>query len=142
MDDRKGKSLRKKTGRSQKTIDPKKISAPVPIADTQAIPSHLKPSSHSSRKLDAPRERPQQGDKTADLVKRRYSTKLNQVPQDFNLNAPPVPVLPAQGQYGQTQAAGSSSRQKSSERRRLKADLKFLTDPKYTKEETEKCMNR
>ncbi|KAI1377655.1 serine/threonine-protein phosphatase pp2a catalytic subunit [Hypoxylon crocopeplum] len=43
-----------------------------------------------------PRQRPppSTGGKTGDLVKRRYSTRFNNLPSDFDPTAPPVPSLP------------------------------------------------
>jgi hypothetical protein len=53
-------------------------------------------STRSAQKLDAPRERPQRPDKTADLVKRRYSQKL-QLPTDFgNGEVGALPQIPSQ----------------------------------------------
>ena len=141
MDDKRGKSLRKKPGRSQKNIDPKKISAPVPIANIKGLPSHIKPNAQLS-KYNTPRERPQQGDKTADLVKRRYSTRFAQLPQDFDAGAPPVPSLPVPDQYASTPPSRDGPiRQESSERRRLKLDPKILSDPNLTPERGEQCMS-
>ncbi|KAI0852966.1 serine/threonine-protein phosphatase pp2a catalytic subunit [Daldinia vernicosa] len=44
-----------------------------------------------------PRQRqpPATGGKTGDLVKRRYSTRFNNLPSDFDPTAPPVPSMPA-----------------------------------------------
>lgn len=140
MDEKRGKSLRKKSGRTQKNINPKKIGAPVPIANTKGLPSHIKPSAELS-KYSTPRERPQQGDKTADLVKRRYSTRFAQLPQDFNAGAPPVPSLPLPDQYGSAPPSRDGPvRQESSERRRLKLDPNVLSDPNLTPERGENCM--
>ena len=141
MDDKRGKSLRKKSGRNHKNINPKKISAPVPIANTQELPSHIKPNAQLG-KYAMPRERPQQADKTADLVKRRYSTRFAQLPQDFPADAPPVPSLPIPDQYGSTPPSRDGlNRQESSERRRPKLDPQVLSDPNFTPEKGEECMS-
>ena len=141
MDEKRGKSLRKKSGRSQKNVGPKKISAPVPIANTKGLPSHIKPSAELG-KYSTPRERPPQGDKTADLVKRRYSTRFAQLPQDVNAGAPPVPALPIPDQYASIPPSRDGpQRQGSSERRRLQLDPKILADPTLTPERGEECMS-
>ena len=141
MDEKKGKSLRKKSGRSQKNIDPKKISAPVPVVNTQALPSHIKPSAQLG-KYATPRERPQQGDKTADLVKRRYSTRFAQLPQDFHAGAPPVPSLPIPDLHGSAPPSRDGpNRQGSYERRQFKLDPRVLSDPSLTPERGEECMS-
>ncbi|KAK6600194.1 hypothetical protein H4I96_07520 [Botrytis cinerea] len=41
-----------------------------------------------------PAQRPQPGGKTSDLVKRRYSTRFNNLPSDFDPSAPPLPSVP------------------------------------------------
>ncbi|KAK0722079.1 Cullin repeat-like-containing domain protein [Lasiosphaeria miniovina] len=56
---------------------------------------------------DAPRPRPrpppQNNGKTSDLVKRRYSTRFNNLPTDFDPTAPPMPNLPSLDKYEQSQ---------------------------------------
>jgi hypothetical protein len=104
----KGISLRKK--RSEKRPKPGKskgsdissrqISAPMPTGiSSAAISNSARPSIDSSRsgpRPDASRERPQRPDKTADLVKRRYSQKL-QLPTDFgNGELGQLPQIPTQ----------------------------------------------
>ncbi|KAK6852562.1 hypothetical protein PG995_011113 [Apiospora arundinis] len=42
-----------------------------------------------------PRPPPAAGGKTNDLVKRRYSTRFNNIPSDFDATAPPVPSMPS-----------------------------------------------
>ncbi|KAL2141868.1 hypothetical protein VTI28DRAFT_1851 [Corynascus sepedonium] len=57
---------------------------------------------------DAPRPRPrpppQSSAKTSDLVKRRYSTRFNNIPADFDPTKNPVPAVPSLDQYVQSQA--------------------------------------
>lgn len=104
----KGISLRKK--RSEKRPKPGKhkgsdistrqISAPMPTGISSAtISGSARPSVDSNRsgqRPDASRERPQRPDKTADLVKRRYSQKL-QLPTDFgNGELGQLPPIPSQ----------------------------------------------
>ena len=45
--------------------------------------------------VDGPQKRPNASGNTSDLVKRRYSTRFNQLPDFGNAGAPPVPSLPA-----------------------------------------------
>ncbi|KAK4662931.1 exocyst complex component exo84 [Podospora pseudopauciseta] len=51
-----------------------------------------------------PRPPPQSSGKTSDLVKRRYSTRFNQLPTDFDPTANPMPALSNLDQYVQAQA--------------------------------------
>ena len=85
MDDRgKGFSLRqRKTARP----GPKQTSKPPPKATrSNAV-------SEQARAAPAPRPK-MGGGGTSDLVKRRYSTRFNQLPDFSNADAPPVPSLP------------------------------------------------
>ncbi|KAL2024048.1 hypothetical protein VTK56DRAFT_283 [Thermocarpiscus australiensis] len=50
-----------------------------------------------------PRPPPQSSGKTSDLVKRRYSTRFNNLPSNFDPTANPVPSLPNLDQYAQVQ---------------------------------------
>ncbi|KAL9109224.1 MAG: hypothetical protein Q9227_006149 [Pyrenula ochraceoflavens] len=77
----KGLTLRKKGARRPQISAPKDFKGPAP---KQAA---------SGNSLAPPREKYQQGDTTSDLVKRRYSTRFNQLP-DFSSGAPPVPGVP------------------------------------------------
>ncbi|KAF2787602.1 hypothetical protein K505DRAFT_421667 [Melanomma pulvis-pyrius CBS 109.77] len=97
---KKGKEKRPKPGKSKEISAPRQISAPMPTGIAAAtLSSSGRPSTESNRsakKLDAPRERPQRPDKTADLVKRRYSQKL-QLPTDFgNGELGALPQIPSQ----------------------------------------------
>ena len=106
----KGISLRKKRGVKSKknapTISaPRQISAPMPAGAATgtgaALPSSARPSQDSSRSRSrgpadegrGPQQR-QRADKTADLVKRRYSQKVMQLPGDFAGGGAPLPELP------------------------------------------------
>ena len=103
----KGISLRKKRsekrpkpGKNKEISAPRQISAPMPTGISSAtISSSARPSIDSNRsgpRPDASRERPQRPDKTADLVKRRYSQKL-QLPTDFgNGELGQLPQIPSQ----------------------------------------------
>ncbi|KAJ9305226.1 hypothetical protein DTO217A2_5277 [Paecilomyces variotii] len=114
-----GLTLRSKSRRPQISA-PKPISAPLP-ANSKASGAGL-PS--------GPREKPQQNGATADLVKRRYSTRFNQVP-DLDANAPPVPSVPAlPGAFGGRDAspAGNGGATSGSSPG-LRVDLSALRDP-------------
>lgn len=114
MSEEKGKgiSLRKNKKRSDKSKKgppvisaPRQISAPMPVGlgatSISSAQNSGRPSNESSRsgqqrvEPPRPRERPQRPgqDKTADLVKRRYSQKITQLPSDFG-NGMPMPDLP------------------------------------------------
>ncbi|KAJ6090035.1 hypothetical protein N7467_005251 [Penicillium canescens] len=83
-----GLTLRSKSRRQRPQISaPKPISGPLP-------PNTRSPES-SQPEVPSTRERAPQNDATSDLVKRRYSTRFNNVP-DFDAGAPPVPALPTQ----------------------------------------------
>ncbi|KAI1329732.1 serine/threonine-protein phosphatase pp2a catalytic subunit [Xylariaceae sp. FL0255] len=84
-------SLRKgpKRKSTRPTISaPQQISAPIPNSDGPATLPRTRPLQ------SAPQRPPISGGKTGDLVKRRYSTRFNNLPTDFNAENPPVPSLP------------------------------------------------
>ncbi|KAF2143820.1 uncharacterized protein K452DRAFT_268237 [Aplosporella prunicola CBS 121167] len=92
-----GLSLRKKKTARPKISAPKQISGPLPSnLQPVTIPEEFqrKASAASGSSLAVPRERGQPvGGKTSDLVKKRYSTRFNQVQNDQS-SAPPVPAMP------------------------------------------------
>ncbi|KFA78858.1 hypothetical protein S40288_05314 [Stachybotrys chartarum IBT 40288] len=72
---------------------PKQISSPIP-QDAQPRPgAPATVSDPSSRQR--PRPPPVTSGKTSDLVKRRYSTRFNNLPNNFDATAPPVPSVPS-----------------------------------------------
>lgn len=82
MDDKsKGFSLRQK---KSKRVGPKQISAPISQSKQPASKPLTRPNVNG---------KPDVGN-TADLVKRRYSTRFNQVPDFDSANAPPIPSVP------------------------------------------------
>ena len=82
MDDKsKGFSLRQK---KSKRVGPKQISAPISQPKQQASKAPTRPNVNG---------KPDVGN-TADIVKRRYSTRFNQVPDFDSANAPPIPSVP------------------------------------------------
>ncbi|KAL7627653.1 exocyst complex component exo84 [Parahypoxylon ruwenzoriense] len=76
------------------------ISAPRQISDPIPIDGVTVPRSAGGKAIAGgpppPRQRPPpaSGGKTSDLVKRRYSTRFNNLPADFDATAPPVPSMP------------------------------------------------
>lgn len=67
----------------------------------------------------------QDGGQTSDLVKRRYSTRFNQLP-NFNEAAPPVPSLPG----GHSDLSNERIAVGRDAAAPLKVDIKALKDPK------------
>ncbi|KAF1362724.1 hypothetical protein EJ07DRAFT_174267 [Lizonia empirigonia] len=131
----KGISLRKKRGDKSKknapTISaPRQISAPMPAAPLAAS---ARPSQDSSRSRSRgppgpPDARPPQprlrADKTADLVKRRYSQKITQLPADFAVAAAPMPGLPQLPAQYRDRPPGRPA-----DPRALAVDMRALRDP-------------
>ncbi|KAI0132225.1 Cullin repeat-like-containing domain protein [Xylariales sp. AK1849] len=107
-DDKRGISLRagpKRKGRPAISA-PRQISNPIPN-DGIEVPRSTggRPIANGSSGgsggpglpgAPPPRARPPPatGGKTSDMVKRRYSTRFNNLPQDFDATAPPVPSMP------------------------------------------------
>ena len=109
-------TLRKKGGRKQQISAPKQISGPT---------STEKP---GRGQLEVPRDRPGQSE-TSDIVKRRYSTRFNQLP-DFSSGAPAVPGLP--GHLKRSSHGGSPTRPARSgpaHAHALQVDANALADP-------------
>lgn len=148
MSEEKGKgiSLRKSKKRSDKTNKkgppvisaPRQISAPMPAglgATTLSSSGGGRPSNESSRsgqRQEAPRsrERPVRPgqDKTADLVKRRYSQKVTQLPPDFG-NGMPMPDMPAiPAQFREAPPSRDGRPPAGGEERSFKPDRRVLAD--------------
>jgi hypothetical protein len=124
-----GLTLRSKTRRPQ-------ISAPKPISGP--VPSSNPPGFSNGSAFPPPnREKPQQSGATSDLVKRRYSTRFNQLP-DFNANAPPMPGVPKvpEGYGGLTQDS-SETRPSTATQQPLRVDVNALRDPSLPAEKCE-----
>lgn len=149
----KGISLRKKRGDKPKkgappTISaPRQISAPMPAGagigagiGAATLPGSARPSNESSRSRsrgDVPQQRPQRADKTADLVKRRYSQKIMTLPTDFG-NGEPMPDMPQiPMQYREKSQTRDGRPPGSSDGRALKVDMMALRDPNLR---AEQCM--
>jgi hypothetical protein len=134
----KGISLRKKRTVKPKISAPKQISGPLPAgiaADQRRIANT--PPSGALPSVPRPRERPQNGDRTADLVKRRYSTRFTNLPQDFNAGAPPLPSVPSIPGRFAVQPPSRDGQVGGGQR--LKVDAKVLSDAKL---QPEQCMLR
>lgn len=131
-----GLTLRSKSRRPRP-----QISAPKPIADP--APAN---SSKSAQKgpgngaVSAPsRERAAQSEATSDLVKRRYSTRFNQVP-DFDASAPPVPGLPpGAAKYGALAPPATKARPSTDKSGPPVVDLDVLRDPSLPVDRCEWC---
>ncbi|PVI03553.1 hypothetical protein DM02DRAFT_587729 [Periconia macrospinosa] len=144
--EKKGISLRKKrtkdrSGKSSNKQAPQ-ISAPLEISGPRPAGLGTAPpsisgrpsndSARSGRPLDVPRERPQRNNTTADLVKRRYSAKITQLPTDFPGNGAPMPELPklpAQFQQQQPPPSRDGRPQATSDGRGVRPDIRALQDP-------------
>lgn len=90
MEDKKGFSLRqKKSSRRPAISGPRQLSSQSTTSTSQAPP---RVNGLDEKPTNANTERPSRpGEKTADLIKRRYSTRFAQLP-DFNqADAPPLP---------------------------------------------------
>ncbi|KAF2428290.1 hypothetical protein EJ08DRAFT_592254 [Tothia fuscella] len=143
----KGISLRKKRTVKPKISAPKVISGPLPPGvkdpnETLKRRPGMAPAvgSNESGGLPSgpqPRPRPQLNDKTADLVKRRYSTRFANAPQDYTAGAPPVPSLPNMPEEYAVKALGRGEREGAgigAGGRKLVVDMKELADPKLQPE--------
>ncbi|KAI1491477.1 serine/threonine-protein phosphatase pp2a catalytic subunit [Biscogniauxia mediterranea] len=91
-------SLRSGTKRKgrPKISAPQQISGPIPIDGIPIPRSTGGKVAVGGAAPPPPRQRapPATGGKTGDLVKRRYSTRFNNLPADFDAAAPPVPSVP------------------------------------------------
>jgi len=125
----KGISLRKKRTVKPKISAPKQISGPLPLGLAANVQSRAGPTG-GLPSAPRPRERPRDGNKTADLVKRRYSTRFTDLPTDYNAGG--APALPAMdGRF----AVQPTSRDVQSSGQRLKVDNEALSDPKLRPEQ-------
>ncbi|GFP53412.1 exocyst complex component EXO84 [Trichoderma asperellum] len=107
---------------------PRQISAPIPqdgsTGGTTAGPGGLVPLP------EAPRPRPvAAGGKTSDLVKKRFSSRFNNLPPEFDAAAPPVPSLPPLERYNTDYQPPPS---RAGPGAAPTVDLKALRDPNLT----------
>ena len=119
-------TLRKKGTKRPQISAPRQISGPV---------SARQAPSANGNSLDIPREKAQQSGATADLVKRRYSTRFNQLP-DFSAGAPPIPGLPQiPPQFGSSRGPSPRRPGTASTSGPIDLDLKALQDPNLKPEQ-------
>jgi hypothetical protein len=119
--DVRGLTLRSKASRRPQ------ISAPKPIPDPHTANKSSAPD--SGRTTLPTQDRHQQSGATSDLVKRRYSTRYNQLP-NFEVDLPAVPGLPsAFAALGAGQQSSASNEPVSSSSQPLRVDLNALRDP-------------
>lgn len=137
--DKRGISLRKKRTVKPKISAPKQISGPLPVnASTDSL-------NRSQTSLDvglpsgpkAPRPRPQNGDATADLIQRRYSTRFATLPTDFDVTAPPLPSVPKVPAQFAVQPPSRDGMPFSSGQR-VRVDLQALSNPNL---KPDQCMS-
>ncbi|KAM5348272.1 hypothetical protein ACJ41O_008096 [Fusarium nematophilum] len=89
-------SLRSGKRKKRPTISaPRQISSPIVQDGSSPKPPPLGEAATRPR----PRPPPVAGGKTSDLVKRRYSTRFNNLPANYNAGAPPMPQPPTLGSY-------------------------------------------
>lgn len=118
--DTRGLTLRKKRKDRPTISAPQNASGP---GITRPAPQQNK----SGATLNVPRDR-NAPTETSDLVKRRYSTRYNQLPDFSNIGAPPVPTLP--GALKRRSGGGSPRRPGTgSSSRPLLVDSDTLSDP-------------
>ncbi|KAI9677136.1 MAG: exocyst complex component exo84 [Bathelium mastoideum] len=121
------KSLRKKKAGKPKISDP--VAGPLPDRSRarQVDNASIRTGVSSNRGASTERQ-----DKTADLVKRRYSTRFNAIPQD---GAPPLPGMPGlpqmPTQYKNQQPPPSKDERRpgSSKGQRIPIETRALKDP-------------
>ncbi|TVY81806.1 Exocyst complex component exo84 [Lachnellula suecica] len=131
-DQPKGKSLRTKRKPRPAISAPKQISGPIQQQPGAAAPRST--GGKSSFEAPPPSRPPIAGGKTSDLVKRRYSTRFNNLPSDFDATAPPVPSLPSLP----SQFTASNDRGRGPSPARgpgLTVDVKALRDPSLRPEQ-------
>lgn len=123
MSEGRGLTLRKKKSQKRPVISAPQQQRPGPGPVPVAAPS-------DNNQLRPPKGRPGQSD-TSDLVKRRYSTRYNQLPQFGGSDIPDVPALPGAGANAfKRRSHGSPSRPQSAHRSDpLKVDQQALADP-------------
>ncbi|PNS18647.1 Exocyst complex component exo84 [Sphaceloma murrayae] len=141
-DEKKGISLRKKKNNNRP-----KISAPRPVPE-DATPGHTPeidtgafeppPLQRVETSQSSLRSRPSMHtDRTADLVKRRYSTRMVGYPHDDRL-APPMPAMPSLPMEYQSMKSAPPSRDGQPQEavgKSLKVDIRAMRDPNLVPEQ-------
>lgn len=161
-----GISLRKKKKDRPKISAPKQISGPLPEnLQGPAIPDEFRQKAQAAREqaaaaaaaaasegespgggqpLNAPRERPQPAasGKTSDLVKRRYSTRFNQLPNEGPPGGPPLPAVPGIPKQFAPPPPVAEGKPIRTDGRGIKVDIKALRDPSLRPEQCTWHMRR
>jgi exocyst complex component 8 len=133
MSEGRGLTLRKK--RKDRPV----ISGPQPTGGSVSSgprPGPQPSKSAAASNLSIPRERNAPSE-TSDLVKRRYSTRYNQLPDFSNLDAPAVPALPGSLSTLKRQSGGGSPRRRSrpsGSSHPLQVDQEVFNDPNLAHE--------
>ncbi|KAF2739102.1 hypothetical protein EJ04DRAFT_485510 [Polyplosphaeria fusca] len=137
---RKKRTVKPKGDRPREISAPRQISAPMPTGLAAAtVSSSGRPSNESSRSnrtRDGPRERPQRPNNTADMVKRRYSQRITNLPDNYLADAPPMPSMPqVPSKYRDAPPSRDGRPPGSSDGRRLRIDERALRDPNLRAEQ-------
>ncbi|OIW31866.1 hypothetical protein CONLIGDRAFT_612081 [Coniochaeta ligniaria NRRL 30616] len=105
---------------------PRQISSPIPQGDVPPRGPSIPRTAAAPDVTPPPRARPLP---TSDLVKRRYSTRFNNLPEGFDPTAPPIPSLPNLDKYdtGRDRRGAPPSRGGGNA---PVVDIKALRDPK------------
>ncbi|KAJ9613313.1 exocyst complex component exo84 [Cladophialophora chaetospira] len=124
--DTRGLTLRKKRKDRPIISAPKNATGPgIGGGGRASLPSQSK----AGNTLNVPRDR-NAPTETSDLVKRRYSTRYNQLPDFRNIDTPAVPALPGAGTLKRRSGGGSPRRPGTGDRSRpLLVDNDILKDP-------------
>ncbi len=123
--DTRGLTLRKKRKDRPTISAPKNATGPGIGSGKVGLPSQNKP----GNSLAVPKDR-NAPTETSDLVKRRYSTRYNQLPDFSNIGTPAVPALPGAGTLKRRSGGGSPRRPGTGDRARpLLVDNDALKDP-------------
>jgi hypothetical protein len=126
--EKRGISLRKKRTVKPKISAPKQISGPLPLnASAESVNRPKASLDGGLPRGPRPRTRPQNGDTTADLIQRRYSTRFATLPSDFDATAPPLPSLPKIPSSFAVQPPSRDGPLSSGTR--VKIDVKALSNP-------------
>ncbi|KAL2164708.1 hypothetical protein VTH06DRAFT_3 [Thermothelomyces fergusii] len=145
MAEERSKILSLRSGGKRKSRPPIKISAPI-LQEGSGLQGPSAPPAAEDVPQPRPRPPPQSSAKTSDLVKRRYSSRFNNLPADFDPTQNPVPPLPNLDQYvqAQAQAQAQDSRPPPSREGRgeggsggvaIQVDVRALRDPNLVPEQ-------
>lgn len=114
---------------------PRQISNPIPQDGANMRGPGGRPAPPDETSRPRPRPPPQSSGKTSDLVKRRYSTRFNGVPANFDPTANPMPSLPSLEKYDSQDRRPPRSRGGEGSGSAPQVDAKALRDPQLQAEE-------